>query len=183
MDDDPGILGMVTTTRNSVPPVFGVEAQEAFLQLVGEGWPPARAATAIKVKIRTIESKKARDKDFAEEYRIARRAGAEVLLEEMQRRGVEGFLEPVFYQGKIVGNIRKYSDRTLVELTKGAVPEMFDTRTQVDVHVTAALTVESLVQLRAVGRDDLTHAELEHIADEMVDVHEGKAAAAIPAVT
>jgi hypothetical protein len=171
------------TTQKRNPPVFGVEAQEAFLQLVGEGWPPKRAADAIKVKIRTIESKKARDKDFAEEYRIARLAGAEVLLEEMQRRGVEGVLEPVFYQGEIVGHVRKYSDRTLVELAKGARPDMFDQRTNVDVHVTAALTIDHLVDLRALGRDDAAHAELERMADQFVDIHEGKVPAAIPSET
>lgn len=174
---------MSTTPAKRTSPVFGPAAQEAFLELVGNGWPPSRAAEAIKVKLRTIESKKSRDKDFAEEYRIARRAGAEILIAEMQRRGVEGWMEPVFYQGAIVGHVRKYSDRTLVELAKGSIPEMFDPRVHVDVNVEAALTVQGLVELRAIGRDEDAHAALERAADELVAVREGKAQAEIPAET
>jgi hypothetical protein len=154
------------------PPVFGADAQDAFLTLVGEGWPPSRAAKQIRVKLSTIESRKSRDKAFAEAYRLSRLAGSEIVLEEMHRRGVEGFMEPVYYQGNVVGHIRKYSDRALSDLARGLRPDMFDPRVQVEVtavHIDAA----QLVEMRALGRDETAHGMLEKLADAFVRVHQG----------
>jgi hypothetical protein len=51
--------------------------------------------------------------------------GVDALEEEALRRGVEGVLEPVWYNGEIVGHRRKYSDNLLMFMLKGRRPETF----------------------------------------------------------
>jgi hypothetical protein len=50
---------------------------------------------------------------------------------ELYRRGVLGVTEPVFYQGKRVSSVRKYSDGCLLAYLKGRRPEIY--RDRVDV--------------------------------------------------
>ena len=49
------------------------------------------------------------------------------------RRALEGGEEPVFYQGKIVGSVRKYSDTLLMFMLKARRPERYRDRVGVDV--------------------------------------------------
>ena len=48
-----------------------------------------------------------------------------MLEAEVIRRGAHGIDEPVFYQGKVVGQIRKYSDNLLMFMLKGLRPAKF----------------------------------------------------------
>ncbi len=50
---------------------------------------------------------------------------AERLEDEARRRGMLGVEEPVFYEGRRVDVIRKYSDTLLIFLLKGAKPEKY----------------------------------------------------------
>ena len=49
----------------------------------------------------------------------------ELLEAEARRRASIGVDEPVFYKGKVVGHIRKYSDNLLMFLLKAHWPEKF----------------------------------------------------------
>ncbi len=66
-----------------------------------------------------------RDPAFKAQLAEAKDAGADVLEEEIRRRAVEGVEEPVYYQGEIVGHVRKYSDILLIFAAKAARPEKF----------------------------------------------------------
>ena len=48
-----------------------------------------------------------------------------MLEAEARRRAAIGVDEPVFYKGKVVGHIRKYSDNLLMFLLKAHWPEKF----------------------------------------------------------
>src|SRR5262249_21583923 len=52
----------------------------------------------------------------------------EVLEAELRRRAVEGWLEPVYYRGKKVGDVRKFSDTCLIFALKGEKPEKYRER-------------------------------------------------------
>ncbi len=70
------------------------------------------------------------DEQFAVAMEKAREEGEEVLayqlLDEARRRGLEGIEEPHFYQGRMVGHIRRYSDNLLMFKIKGLMPQFRD---------------------------------------------------------
>lgn len=63
--------------------------------------------------------------EFAAAWDSAREVAADALELEARRRAKEGWPEPVFYQGKQVGRVRKYSDTLLIFLLKATRPEKF----------------------------------------------------------
>ena len=73
-----------------------------------------------------------RDARFAEAFDRARDVVADRLEEECRRRAVTGTDEPVYYQGNVVGHIRKYSDGLLVTLLNAYRPEKFKRRAHTD---------------------------------------------------
>src|SRR5690348_7167498 len=78
-----------------------------------------------------------KSRDERDEYRLdgvpfhalaehAAADAADALEAEVRRRAVDGYDEPVFYQGKPVGAVRKFSDLLLIFLTKKANPAFRD---------------------------------------------------------
>lgn len=65
------------------------------------------------------------DPEYAAAYEIAKEQAADVLEAEVVRRAVEGVEEPVYYQGKVVGHVRRYSDNLLMFMLKGMRPFKF----------------------------------------------------------
>jgi hypothetical protein len=57
-----------------------------------------------------------------EAFEAAKEEACEQLEREALRRAVSGVEEPVYHNGKVVGNIRKYSEVLLIFLMKGAMP-------------------------------------------------------------
>lgn len=56
---------------------------------------------------------------YAPMFDDAQRITGEVLEETARKRAVDGWDEPVFYEGEVCGHIRKYSDRMLELTLKG----------------------------------------------------------------
>jgi hypothetical protein len=77
---------------------------------------------------------------YAEAFAVAKERANENLEREARRRAVEGTEEPVFHQGKVCGGIRKYSDTLLIFLMKGAMPDRY--RERVDVNAQVNVTVD-----------------------------------------
>jgi len=73
------------------------------------------------------------DETFMKYYELADQAHSDYLISEAQRRAVEGYKEPQFYQGEIVGYKRKFSDNLLMFLIKGKMPETFREHSTVEV--------------------------------------------------
>lgn len=65
---------------------------------------------------------------FLQGVQKAKLMAIERMEAEVHRRGVEGFEEPVFYQGREVGKVRKYSDNLLMFMLKGCRPEKYRER-------------------------------------------------------
>ena len=72
------------------------------------------------------------DPVYAAAYKDAMEQAAQRLEAEAKRRAVEGVEEPVFYQGKQCGVIRRYSDVLLMFLLKGAMPDKYKERTSTE---------------------------------------------------
>ena len=65
------------------------------------------------------------DKEYAEAVETAKEMAAIAAEDEIIRRGVLGFDEPVHYQGKRVDVVRKYSDNLLMFYAKGRWPSKY----------------------------------------------------------
>lgn len=69
------------------------------------------------------------DPVYAEAYAMAKARAIDVIDQEIIRRGVKGWKEPMFYQGKVVGYVRKYSDNLLMFRAKFLNPAYRDNHT------------------------------------------------------
>lgn len=68
------------------------------------------------------------DPDYPDLFEAAMEEAGDYLEAEARRRGFAGVTEPVFYQGVVCGEVRKYSDTLLIFLLKGAKPEKYRER-------------------------------------------------------
>lgn len=101
------------------------KSQNMFLEALAEGVTVADAAIAANVSRTQVYRWRKADKDFAVDWELAYEMGADALAGEAQRRGVKGVDEPVFYQGKPCGGVRKYSDTLLMFMLKARDPMRF----------------------------------------------------------
>ena len=62
---------------------------------------------------------------YAQAFAEAREEACDALESEARRRAVKGVRRPVYYKGKLIGYIRKYSDTLLIFLMKAARPDKY----------------------------------------------------------
>ena len=100
-----------------------------FLALVGETGSVSAACATMNIGRSAIYDWKADDSDFAARLEAAQDRGTDWLEDQAVRRAAHGMDEPVFYKGKIVGYIKRYSDTLLMFTLKGRRPERWKERT------------------------------------------------------
>lgn len=66
-----------------------------------------------------------KDEEFKKAWEEAEWIAAGLLEEEARRRALEGWDEPVYQGGDLIGTIRKYSDTLAIFLLKGLKPERY----------------------------------------------------------
>lgn len=86
---------------------------------------------------------------FVAEWERAAEEAIDLLEAEALRRGKEGVAEPVWYQGREVGEVQRYSDTLLIFLLKALRPEKY----RDNYHV----AVEGRMQV------DVTHREISEL--------------------
>jgi hypothetical protein len=102
--------------------------------------------------------------------------GTQRIEDEMLRRGVEGWDEPVYQKGELVGHVRKYSDQMLAQLHRIRRPDLYrdalvdlsTTVNQLHIAPDPERTARVLEKLREVGL--LTHVP----EAEMLELPEGE---------
>lgn len=97
--------------------------KRAFLITLAETCSVQKAVDAIGITRMTAYNWREADPEFAAEWEKAKAIGATVLVDEAVRRGHEGVDEPVFYEGKRVDTVRKYSDNLMGRLLQAYHPE------------------------------------------------------------
>lgn len=102
--------------------------KKAFLECYAKLGIINRVCESIGIHRTTFFQWRDRGAEFAKEFQLADEAFNESLEAEMDRRGKEGYLEPVFYQGKEVSAVRKYSDVLLIVRAKAKMPEKYKDR-------------------------------------------------------
>ena len=99
--------------------------KRAFLAAFAECGTVTHAAEIAGISRRMVQYWKKDDPEFAEAFRVAEEKAADRLEQEARRRAIEGVPEPVFYKGRKVGTVQKYSDTLLIFLLKGALPDKY----------------------------------------------------------
>ena len=103
-----------------------------FIEALRESANVAEAARRTGVGRTCAYAARQADPAFAEAWDAAIDEATDRLEAEARRRALDGVPEPVFYQGKIVGTIRRYSDRLLVVLLRAYRPERYREKTEVE---------------------------------------------------
>jgi hypothetical protein len=120
-----------------------IEAQEAFLASYNQGHSITKSCKAAGVSRETLYTWKEHDEPFMLRFNQAKEEGDDVIRDEIYRRGVEGWEEPVYQLKVRVGTVRRYSDQLLERLAKARMPEYRDKQQveisgQLDINVLAA---------------------------------------------
>ena len=100
-----------------------VAAQQAFLDSFQRIGVICRAAIDAGVSRRTVYNWLKNDEEFQNRFHLAEDDARDTIREEMHRRAVDGWDVPVYYQGELVGRIRKYSDALLWRMVCTRLPE------------------------------------------------------------
>lgn len=108
--------------------------REKFLDALAEGATISDAAALSGVSRRTVYSEKDRDGEFAKAWETAMARGDDAIEDEIRRRGMQGYDEPVRYQGEVVGYTRRYSDILLLALANKRIAG-FRTDNRVNVNI------------------------------------------------
>jgi hypothetical protein len=83
------------------------------------------AAGRAKIGRATAYAHKDRDAKFAAEWDEAADQAADMLEAVAWQRAMKGTDEPVYYKGKVVGTVKRYSDSLIMFLLKANRPEKY----------------------------------------------------------
>lgn len=155
----PGDIMPAKTTRTR-------EGDDRFFAALENGH-PVRAACAAADYVRScVYVWRKHDADFAARWAQAIEIAGDLLEEEADRRGRDGYDEPVFYQGEERGAKRKYSDALLLARLKAIRPDQYREKITMPTvgqqNVTVVLrdfSLEALVQ-KAVRGEAIDPAEV-----------------------
>ena len=98
-----------------------------FLKTLAMSFNWTDALKAAHVCYNTVRAHERNDPEFAAQLREAEQEGAELLHSVCWKSAMEGNVEPVYFQGQIVGHIRKYDSRMQIELLRAHMPHLFKT--------------------------------------------------------
>jgi len=111
------------------------KAFEVFLNAYRLSGMKQRSAALAGVSCRAIQKWRQEFPEFEERFEDAHAEYVESLKEEVHRRAVIGWDEPVFQKGECVGTIRKYDSNLLMFLTKQAEPSFRDSSAAAQVNI------------------------------------------------
>jgi hypothetical protein len=121
---DKGALGVRKYTN------FTTDRQEAFLEALRQVPNITYAAIQSGVSRKTAYNHRDQDPEFAAAWDEALEEGVDMIELEAHRRAVQGYTEPVFYMGAIVGHVIKYSDALMARLLQAHRPEKYSEKHQ-----------------------------------------------------
>ena len=119
---------------------FDEKRQEVFLRNYRETGLFNVSARAAAVCPETVRDRRRKDKGFDKQIEEALQDYREIVEQEVRTRAVDGWDEPVYYKGDVVGHINKKSDRMLELHVKRHIPE-YRERQSMDLNVTGGVLV------------------------------------------
>jgi hypothetical protein len=102
--------------------------QRAFLAAFAETGVVYKAAEAAGLSRASHSNWMKQDSSYVEEFELLYEEVCQKLEAEAMRRAVDGYQEPVYQGGKLVGHKMKYSDNLLIFMLKAMRPEKYRER-------------------------------------------------------
>ena len=99
--------------------------QTVFLRTFPKCGTIARTAKCVGINRKTHYHWRNRSAEYATKFDALRTEFLDRLEAEAIRRARDGWLEPVFYRGEVVGHTRKYSDTLMIFMLKALRPEKY----------------------------------------------------------
>jgi len=93
------------------------------------------AARTAHVGVSTVDYHLRSDPDFAEQAEAAKAHAIDLLYTRAFQRCLEGDIEPVYWQGIVVGHIRKFDSRLQIEMLRALKPDVFKTPGQTPANI------------------------------------------------
>ena len=107
------------------------EFKEAFIKLLGDLPNITAVSRLLGITVNNVMEARKKDPEFDQAVKDAISEGYDMIEEEARRRAVDGVLEPVFYRGEQIGDVRRYSDTLLIFLLRGCKPKKYNPGVQV----------------------------------------------------
>lgn len=104
---------------------------DALVKALADTGSTRLACEASGIARSTFYHRKANDPEFEARVQDAYDDAFDRVEEELYRRAVHGFEEPVYQAGQLVGTKLRYSDTAAIFMLKGARPEKYADRQQV----------------------------------------------------
>jgi hypothetical protein len=101
------------------------EQRERFIATLADTRNVTVAAQEAGIARRAAFALRTRDADFAADWQDAEEAASDLLEHEARQRAMNGLEEPVYYHGKKVGEVRRYSETLLLMFLRAERPEKF----------------------------------------------------------
>jgi hypothetical protein len=111
---------------NTDHPAHRDDWQAAYLEVYARIGREREACERVGVGHSTVWRERQRNEDFALAFNAAHARYVESLRKEIHRRAVEGWDEPQFYQGEVVGHVRRFDTALLIFETKRHDPAYRD---------------------------------------------------------
>lgn len=127
------------------------EKRGAFLAALEQTGNVTRSAELVGADRRMLYFAREDDPEFAKAWQKSLAIGIEFCEDEVRRRAFEGYEKPVFQGGNLVGAVREYSDTLAIFLLKGAKPDVYRERQDVNVSGSLDLTERIIAARRRSG--------------------------------
>jgi hypothetical protein len=154
--------------RRKSKPAVSVKARAAFLEALAAGWSVTHAAQRAGVARQRLYERRDADEHFAAGWEAALQQGTEALEDEARRRAVDGWDEPVYQRGELVGHVRKYDSRLLEFLLRARDPARFRDSVELKAAGEVTFVLDSLLE-RARRLDAPQPAEIELEPSEVAE--------------
>lgn len=112
------------------------QKRKKFLELLAEYGNVSKSADEAGLVRVSLYDHRKRSPQFADAWDEAEALGAKRLEDEARRRAMEGWEEPVYYQGSECGAVRRFSDTLLIVLLKAHFPDKYAERRKDEVSIT-----------------------------------------------
>jgi hypothetical protein len=116
------------------------------LEALAAGWSVTHAAQRAGVARQRLYERRRADERFAAAWEEALEQGTDALEDEARRRAVDGWDEPVFQRGELVGHVRRYDSRLLEMLLRARDPARFRESMQVNAGGEVTFVLDSLLE-------------------------------------
>jgi hypothetical protein len=113
------------------------------------------ACRAARVGHSTVDYHLKNDVDFSRQADEAKEQAIDLLHMRCMQRCIEGDIEPVYWQGEVVGHIRKFDSRLQIEMLRAHMPDRFKTPGQAVVNVDTGdkiLVMDEATRMKLIAR-------------------------------